>query len=79
MKDPNFELNNLISPMNKLDDANAYEFYESHNVMHLLKISESTLYWYRKQKLIAYTKIGGKYLYPKISFKNLIHKAMNQQ
>lgn len=65
--------------MNKLDDANAHEFYESHNVMYLLKISESTLYRYRKQKLIAFIKIGGKYLYPKISIKNMIHKAMNQQ
>lgn len=79
MKDPNFELNNLISPMNKLDDENAHGFYESHNVMRLLKISESTLYRYRKQKLIAYTKLGGKYLYPKISIKALIHKAMNQK
>ena len=65
--------------MNKFDDENAHGFYESHNVMHLLKISESTLYRYRKQKIIPYTKLGGKYLYPKISIKNLIHKAMNQQ
>lgn len=79
MKDPNFELNNLISPMNKFDDENAHGFYESHNVMRLLKISESTLYRYRKQKIIAYTKLGGKYLYPKISIKALIHKAMNQK
>ncbi|WP_396141718.1 helix-turn-helix domain-containing protein [Flavobacterium sp.] len=47
--------------------------------MRLLKISESTLYRYRKQKIIPYTKLGGKYLYPKISIKNLIHKAMNQK
>jgi hypothetical protein len=79
MKDPKSEPKENLPTKNTLDDASAYEFYESHNVMRLLKISESTLYRYRKQKLIAYTKLGGKYLYPKISIKNLIHKAMNQQ
>jgi hypothetical protein len=79
MKDPKSEPKENLPTKKKLDDTSAYEFYESHNVMYLLKISESTLYRYRKQKIIAYTKLGGKYLYPKISIKNLIHKAMNQQ
>jgi len=77
MKYPNSEPKDNLSTENKLDDTSAYEFYESHNVMYLLKISESTLYRYRKQKLIPYTKLGGKYLYPKISIKAMIHKAMN--
>ncbi len=47
------------------------EFIESYKVLRILKISDSTLYRYRKAKQIPFKKIGGKYLYPKSYFIDL--------
>lgn len=42
------------------------------------KISDSTLYRYRKNHIIPYTKLGGRYLYPKSFFtKSLFKKIHN--
>lgn len=53
------------------DYSTNIEFIESGKVLRLLKISDSTLYRYRKTKQIPFKKIGGKYLYPKSFFIDL--------
>lgn len=38
----------------------------------LFHFSNSTLYRLRKQKIVSYTKIGGRYYYPKSFFNGLL-------
>ena len=57
------------------DRTTNIEFLESYKVIHILKISESTLYRYRKNKQIPFKKIGGKYVYPKSYFLDLIKES----
>jgi predicted DNA-binding transcriptional regulator AlpA len=52
------------------------EFLETYNVLRILKISESTLYRYRKTGKIPFKKIGGKYVYPKSYFIGLTKEAI---
>jgi hypothetical protein len=45
----------------------------------LFNISDSTLLRYRKEKKIPFTKLGGRFLYPKAFFtKSLMEKLENK-
>lgn len=59
--------------LNDQDNLNGL-WLESHNVMQILKVTESTLYRYRKNNTIPFKKIGGKYMYPKSFFTQLTEK-----
>jgi Helix-turn-helix domain len=45
---------------------------DSADLKQLFHFSNSTLYRLRKQKIVSYTKIGGRYFYPKSFFNKLL-------
>jgi hypothetical protein len=48
------------------------------DVKRIFNISDSTLYRYRKDKTVPFSKLGGKILYPKRFFtKSLMQKVQN--
>ena len=54
------------------------KWLDSHDVKKLLNISDSTLWRYRKENKIPYSKIGNKFLYPESFFtKSLKTKLIN--
>lgn len=57
------------------DRTTNIEFIETYKVLRILKISDSTLYRYRKTNKVPFKKIGGKYLYPKSYFLKLIQET----
>ncbi|MEC4048618.1 helix-turn-helix domain-containing protein [Flavobacterium sp. SUN046] len=48
------------------------EWYDDQDILRMFKISPSTLYRLRKKNEIPFSKVGGKYIYPK----TLIHKIL---
>ncbi|MDK2772919.1 helix-turn-helix domain-containing protein [Flavobacterium haoranii] len=55
-------------------------WYDGSDVKRLFHISESTLTRYRKEGKIPFTKLGGKYFYPKQYFtKSLMDKMQNKE
>ncbi len=54
-------------------------WYDSADIKVLFNISESTLIRYRKEKKIPFTKLGGRFLYPKAFFtKSLMERMENK-
>lgn len=43
----------------------ASQYYDNSDIKILLKISYATIYRWRKQKILKFSKIGAKYFYPK--------------
>lgn len=61
------------------EQANNDIWYDNADVLKLFNISDSTLLRYRKEKKIPFTKLGGRYLYPKAFFtKSLMEKLENK-
>ena len=61
------------------EQANNDIWYDSADVMKLYNISDSTLARFRKNNTIPFTKLGGRYLYPKSYFsKSLMQKMENK-
>jgi hypothetical protein len=61
------------------EQANYDIWYDSADVMQLYNISDSTLARYRKEEKIPFTKLGGRFLYPKAFFtKSLMEKLENK-
>ena len=50
------------------EQANNDIWYDNADVLKLFNISDSTLLRYRKEKKIPFTKLGGRFLYPKAFF-----------
>lgn len=65
--------------LNLQQQANNDIWYDSADVMQLYNFSESTLARFRKEKKIPFTKLGGRFLYPKSFFtKSLMEKLENK-
>ena len=59
--------------------ANNDIWYDGADIKQLFNISESTLIRYRKEKKIPFTRLGGRFLYPKTFFtKSLMEKMENK-
>jgi hypothetical protein len=54
-------------------------WYDNVDVMHILKISESTLARYRKNQKIPFTKLGSKYFYPRQFFEDSMAAKMENK
>jgi predicted DNA-binding transcriptional regulator AlpA len=65
-------LSRVIGMKSKDNEKKPMEVYTSREVMALLKVSERTLYTYRKKGLLPHTKIGGRYLYLKEEVERLL-------
>jgi predicted site-specific integrase-resolvase len=63
----------------KIDKKDLNLWYDNFDVMHILKISDSTLARYRKQEKIPFTKLGGKYFYPREFFENSMAAKMENK
>jgi hypothetical protein len=65
--------------LNLKEQANNDIWYDSADVMQLYNISDSTLARYRKEDKIPFTRLGGRFLYPKHYFtKSLMEKMENK-
>lgn len=61
------------------EQANNDIWYDSSDVMRLYNICESTLARFRKEDKIPFTRLGGRFLYPKVFFtKSLMEKLENK-
>jgi hypothetical protein len=59
--------------------ANNDIWYDGADLKSLFHLSESTLIRYRKENKIPFTKLGGRFLYPKVYFtKSLMEKMENK-
>ncbi|MDP5027724.1 MAG: helix-turn-helix domain-containing protein [Flavobacterium sp.] len=59
--------------------ANNDIWYDGADIKQLFNISESTLIRYRKEKKIPFSRLGGRFLYPKTFFtKSLMEKMENK-
>lgn len=55
-------------------------WYDGADIKRIFHISESTLIRYRKEGKIPFTKLGGRYLYPKQYFTtSLLSKLQNKE
>lgn len=71
------ELMKVVS--NLQQQANTDIWFDGADVLKLFKISESTLARYRKENKIPFTRLGGRFLYPKDFFtKSLMTKMENK-
>ena len=71
------ELTKVVS--NLQQQANTDIWFDGADVLKLFKISESTLARYRKENKIPFTRLGGRFLYPKDFFtKSLMTKMENK-
>lgn len=55
---------------NKLSSQN----YDNFEIQILLKVNYSTIWRWRKNKILKYSKIGGKYYYPKAVIDRLLRE-----
>lgn len=74
------ELNALKNDLAQLkQQANTNIWYDGADLKQLFNFSESTLIRYRKNNQIPFTKLGGRYFYPKSFFtKSLLKKMENK-
>jgi hypothetical protein len=75
------EIHELRSTINKLqENANNSIWLDSSDIKQFYHISDSTLIRYRKENKIPYTKLGGRFLYPKKFFtESLMAKMENKE
>jgi hypothetical protein len=74
------QMNDILKVvLNLQEQANNDIWYDSADVMQLYNISDSTLARYRKENKIPFTRLGGRFLYPKSFFtKSLMEKLENK-
>ena len=74
------ELSALKNDLAQLkQQANTNIWYDGADLKQLFNFSESTLIRYRKNNQIPFTKLGGRYFYPKSFFtKSLLKKMENK-
>ena len=71
-------LTKLVSDLSKNQDLQV-DFYDNADVKRIFKLSDSTLFRYRKHNKIPYTKWGGRIWYPKSFFKeSFMNKVKNK-
>lgn len=61
-------LTKLVSDLSKNQDLQV-DYYDNADVKRIFRLSDSTLFRYRKDNKIPYTKWGGRIWYPKSFFK----------
>ena len=72
------EMKETIEKLQQPHSRGTVKWLDGTDVKQMLHISESTLWRYRKKKMIPFSKIGNKYVYPESYFtKSLVEKMEN--
>ncbi|WP_291275911.1 hypothetical protein [Flavobacterium sp.] len=72
------KLSKIVFDLSKNHDFEA-DYYDNADVKRIFKLSDSTLFRYRKHNKIPYTKWGGRIWYPKSFFKeSFMNKVKNK-